>query len=64
MATPTADKLRIYFPSKHLIADGDARRGRRAKRLAKRDDDALRKTRVNDLRVLRQRLGCRGVHPT
>jgi len=24
MATPTADKLRIYFPSKHLAADGDA----------------------------------------
>jgi len=24
MATPTADKLRVYFPSKHLTADGDA----------------------------------------
>lgn len=24
MATPTADKLRIYFPSKHLAADGNA----------------------------------------
>ncbi len=23
MATPTADKLRVYFPSKHLAADGD-----------------------------------------
>ena len=24
MPTPTADKLRVFFPSKYLAADGDA----------------------------------------